>query len=310
MDIQAFKFIENVESWEDRLKNSPLWKAAEAHEQAPLYKDYDASIVKKAQFETNNTENMDDKKESSDNGEEGQASEEAALDTQENQEADSNAKEDQEADIDKTAEISDKVKKDISTSEGINNLIKRHPEKAEVWNKLIEDIKEAQEIINNPDSSPLEIRNAQNKLKGCLSQLKGQLFETAVKDALSDAGFDVETQQRILEGESGGTRPDVIAKNNTDQPIKVFGVVIQPGETLSIECKCGGSAYMTNQLENHIPNQLSGQEGTKVLLTTSDIKNTPSGLAEGVCKKYGANLIVLEVSVADVEKAIKEVLAA
>ena len=306
MDMQTFKFRENVDNWESKFKDSPLWKAAEVHKQEPLYENYDASIVKKdafekkAQFETNNNENMSDKKESSDNREKGQAFEEVESDVKENQEAD----------IDKTAEVMDKVEKDISTPEGIKSLIERHPEKAEVWNKLIEDIKEAREIINNPDSSPLEIRNAQNKLNGCLSQLKGQLFETAVKDALSDAGFDVEMQQRILEGESGGTRPDVIAKNNTDQPIKVFGVVIQPGETLSIECKCGGSAYMTNQLENHIPNQLSGQEGTKVLLTTSDIKNTPSGLAEGVCEKYGANLIAMEVSVADVEKAIKEVLAA
>ena len=64
---------------------------------------------------------------------------------------------------------------------------------------------------------------------------------------------------------------------------------------------------MTNQLNNHIPNQLSGQEGTKVLLVTSDIKGAPDGLAASVCNKYGAKLITLDVSVAAVEKAIKEV---
>lgn len=89
--------------------------------------------------------------------------------------------------------------------------------------------------------------------------------------------------------------------------IEVFGVSIQPEETLSIECKCGGTSYMTNQLNTHIPNQLSGQEGTKVLLTTSDIKGTPDGLAASVCNRYDANLVALDVSVFAVEKAIKEV---
>jgi hypothetical protein len=170
---------------------------------------------------------------------------------------------------------------------------------AELWNSQLE----ALDTLNDPEASPAEIRSAQAKL----SILKGQLLETAVKDALLDAGFDVESQQRVVEGENGGTRPDVIAKNNTDHPIEVFGTTIQPGETLSVECKCGGSAYMTNQLNNHIPNQLSGQEGTKILLTTSDIKDTPSGLANNVCNRYGAKLVITDVSVADVEKAIKEV---
>lgn len=56
-----------------------------------------------------------------------------------------------------------------------------------------------------------------------------------------------------------------------------------------------------------IPNQLSGQEGTKVLLTTSDIKGAPDGLAARVCNRYDANLVALDVSVYSVEKAIKEV---
>lgn len=216
----------------------------------------------------------------------------------------------EETDIKKKDELLSKIQESISDPEGIQDVMERHPEKAEVWNKLIESMNEAIDVLNNPDSSPLEIRSAQNKLNGNFSQLKGQLFETVVKDALSDAGFDVEAQQRILKGESGGTRPDVIAKNNTKQNLQVFDINIKPGETLSIECKCGGSPYMTNQLENHIPNQLSGQEGTKVLLTTSDIKNTPNGLAEKVCKKYDAKLVVTEAGVDDVENAIKEVAGA
>jgi hypothetical protein len=203
-----------------------------------------------------------------------------------------------ESDIEKKGSVQEKIEKTLSTSEGISELVEKHPEKAELWISQLE----ALDTLNDSDASPAEIRSAQAKL----SILKGQLLETAVKDALSNAGFDVESQQRVVEGENGGTRPDVIAKNNTDHPIKVFETTIQPGETLSVECKCGGSAYMTNQLNNHIPNQLSGQEGTKILLTTSDIKDTPSGLANNVCNRYGANLVIVDVSVADVEKAIKE----
>lgn len=218
---------------------------------------------------------------------------ENAQDTSETNGDDSN-----ESNIEKKDPVLEKIAKNIGTPEGIKALIERHPEKAELWKKQLE----ALDTLNDPDASPAEIRSAQAKL----SILKGQLLETAVKDALVDLGFDVEAQQRVVEGESGGTRPDVIAKNNTDHPIEVFGLTVQPGETLSVECKCGGSAYMTNQLNNHIPNQLSGQEGTKVLLTTSDIKGTPSGLANAVCEKYGAKLATLDVSVSEVENAIKE----
>lgn len=204
-----------------------------------------------------------------------------------------------EANVEKPDPIAEKIAKIIGTAEGIKELMEKHPEKAELWQSQLE----ALETLNDPEASPAEIRSAQAKL----SILKGQIMEVAVKDVLAEAGFDVEAQQHVVDGESGGTRPDVVAVNNTDHPIEVFGITIKPGETLSIECKCGGSAYMTNQLNNHIPNQLSGQEGTKVLLTTSDIKGTPDGLASSVCDKYGAKLITLDVSVSAVEKAIKEV---
>ena len=204
-----------------------------------------------------------------------------------------------ESGMEKTDAVIEKIAKSIGTPEGIKALIEKHPEKAELWKSQLE----ALDTLNDPDASPAEIRSAQAKL----SNLKGQIMEVAVKDALADAGFDVESQQRVVEGESGGTRPDVIAVNNTDHPIEVFGMTIQPGETLSVECKCGSTSYMTNQLNNHIPNQLSGQDGTKVLLTTSDVHGAPEGLAASVCNKYGAKLVSLDISVSDVEKAIKEV---
>ena len=204
-----------------------------------------------------------------------------------------------EADVEKPDPVAEKVAKSVGTSEGIKELIDKHPEKAELWKSQLEVL----EALNDPDASPIEIRSAQAKL----SSLKGQILEVAVKDALVDMGFDVEAQQRVVEGESGRTKPDVIGVNNTDHPIEVFGVTIQPGETLSIECKCGSTSYMTNQLNNHIHNQLSGKEGTKILLTTSDMQGASDGLAASVCNKYNAKLVTLDVSVSAVEKAIKEV---
>lgn len=190
----------------------------------------------------------------------------------------------------------EKIDKLIGTAEGIKNLIDRHPEKAELWESQLESL----EVLNDPESTPTEIKSAQAKL----GNLKGQLLEEAVKDAASDAGFDVESHQRVTEGESGGTRPDVIAKNNLDYPITIFGQCIQPEKTISIECKCGCMGYIRNQLNTHIPNQLSGQEGTKVLLTTSDV---PEELGRSVCERYGANLVKLTTGVGKVDSAIKEV---
>ena len=212
---------------------------------------------------------------------------------------------DPDSDIDKD-EIKDKIEEVVKSPEKIRELMEKHPEKAEAWGKLIESIKEAQEVLNDPDASDAEKAAAGRKINANMSQLKGQLFETIVKDVLSESGFEVETEQHMVEGESGGTKPDIVAKNNTDKPITVFGVTIQPGDTLSIECKCGRANYIENQLKTHIPNQLSGQEGTRVLLTTSDVSDTSDGLAQDVCNKYGANLSNVDVSVTEFEKAIKE----
>ena len=159
------------------------------------------------------------------------------------------------------------------------------------------------EVLNDSDASNAEIRSALS----ILNNFKGQLLEKALKDNLRESGLAVETQQRIVEGDNGGTRPDVIAVNNTDQPIIVCGITVNPGETISFECKCGGTAYMQNQLKYHIPNQLSGQEGIKVLLATSDIRDVSSDLAEKVCSQYDANLLVLDVSVGEVVNTLKEI---
>ncbi len=191
------------------------------------------------------------------------------------------------------------IKFSIGTEEGMLKVMENHPERESYFIDMLSSV----EVMNNPDATPMEIRSAQSKI----SNLKGQLLETAVKDHLNDKGFDVVSSQRSVEGESGITKPDIEAKNNTDSSIQVFGVNIEPGEQISIECKCGGKNYMENQLKTHIPNQLSGLEGTRVLLATSDIKDVSSGLAQKVCEDYGAKLAVVDVKVSQVENVIKGV---
>ena len=194
----------------------------------------------------------------------------------------------------------EKVSDTLSSPEGIEGLMERHPEKA-AWKDGLKSI----EVLNDPDATDAERRSAEAKL----SPMKGDMLETAVKDALSDAGLTVERKQRVVDGLDGGTRPDVIAKNDTDRPIEMFGITVKPGESLSIECKCGSAAYLNAELRNHIPNQLSGQIGHRALLTTADIRQADTALARDTCEKYGASLIVVDIKAATVEKAIKEVSA-
>ena len=189
------------------------------------------------------------------------------------------------------------IQRSISNPEGLKELIEKNPDIK--YNRALKAI----EVLNDSDASNAEIRSALS----ILNNFKGQLLEKALKDNLRESGLAVETQQRIVEGDKGGTRPDVIAVNNTDQPIIVCGITVNPGETISFECKCGGTAYMQNQLKYHIPNQLSGQEGIKVLLATSDIRDVSSDLAEKVCSQYDANLLVLDVSVDEVVNTLKEI---
>lgn len=189
------------------------------------------------------------------------------------------------------------IQRSISNPEGLKELIEKNPDIK--YNRALKAI----EVLNDSDASNAEIRSALS----ILNNFKGQLLEKALKDNLRESGLAVETQQRIVEGDNGGTRPDVIAVNNTDQPIIVCGITVNPGETISFECKCGGTAYMQNQLKYHIPNQLSGQEGIKVLLATSDIRDVSSNLAEKVCSQYDANLLVLDVSVDEVVNTLKEI---
>lgn len=190
-----------------------------------------------------------------------------------------------------------KLDETLSNPEKLQELLDKHPE-------VCKKIADAVNTLNDPEASDLEVEIAKRKLD---INYKGELLEIVVKDTLAQLGFDVADKQKIVEGESGGTKPDVIAYNNTDHPIKVFGIVVRSSETFGVECKCGREGYLSNQLKNHIPNQLSGHEGHSVLLTTSNIKNVNPALVNSVCSKYGTTLVTLGVSAADVENAMKGV---
>ncbi len=191
------------------------------------------------------------------------------------------------------------VKERIGTAEGIKDLLERYPEKADLWNKQLDSIKRLQ----TDEISDFEARSIQSQM----SNLKGQLMETSVKDVLSEIGFSVEEKQRVISGEIGGTKPDVVGINNTDDVIKFLGIDVQPGEIVSGECKCGSSSYIFNELLKHIPNQLSGQEGNRFLFATSDIEKVSSDLLNKVCSEYGTKLVNVKINVTDVENAIMEV---
>lgn len=189
----------------------------------------------------------------------------------------------------------EKLDEILSKPEKLQELLDQHPE-------VGKKIADAVDVLNDPEASDLEVKRAKHKLD---SNYKGEVLEIAIKDLLAQLGLDVEDKQKMVEGESGGTKPDVIAQNNTNRPINVFGIVIRPGETLGVECKCGRKEYLSDQLKNHIPNQLSGHEGHSVLLTTSNIKDVNPELVNSVCSKYDTTLVTLNVSAAGVENAMK-----
>lgn len=183
----------------------------------------------------------------------------------------------------------------LSNPEKLKALLDQYPEKKD---KILNEI----DKLNNENASPVEKQAADR-------YLKGTILELAAKDVLKSMGLTVEDKQRAVAGENGATRPDIIAKNETDKTIRVFGCDIKPGQTISVECKCGGKAYLTSELKGHIPNQLSGHEGHSVLLTTSDIRGVDPGLVKQACsqKDTTTTLSVVGVSAGKVAETAKEV---
>lgn len=198
---------------------------------------------------------------------------------------------------DKTKKFLERLTEILTSSEEIKKLIEQNPD-------LKAKLEKCLDIINNPDKhTSAEINWALDRIK---KEIKGAIFEAAVKEALASVGLDVEDGQRTVEGESGATRPDVIAANNTDKPIILFGKVINPGENVYVECKCGRKEYMEGQLKNHLPNQLSGHDGVSILITTSDMDEVDSDLLDEVITKNDTTAVITESSAEAIEEVIKE----
>lgn len=199
---------------------------------------------------------------------------------------------------DKTKEFVDRLMEILTSSEEIEKLVEQNPD-------LKVRLEKCLDILNNPDKhTAAEINWALDRIK---KEIKGAILETAVKDALTSIGLDVEDAQRTVEGEDGATRPDVIATNNTDRPIILFGKVVNPGGNVYVECKCGRKEYMEGQLKNHLPNQLSGHDGLSILVTTSDMDEVDLDLLNEVIGKNDTTVLITETSAENIEEAIKEV---
>lgn len=199
---------------------------------------------------------------------------------------------------DKTKEFVDRLMEILTSSEEIEKLVEQNPD-------LKVRLEKCLDILNNPDKhTAAEINWALDRIK---KEIKGAILETAVKEALTSIGLDVEDAQRTVEGESGATRPDVIATNNTDRPIILFGKVVNPGGNVYVECKCGRKEYMEGQLKNHLPNQLSGHDGLSILVTTSDMDEVDLDLLNEVIGKNDTTVLITETSAENIEEAIKEV---
>ncbi len=202
--------------------------------------------------------------------------------------------------------------KDISLNDIVATMIEQVFSDKELLNKLIESnplireqaerVKQAINIINDPMKTALEKKNASI----VIDTFKGRLFEVVVKDVLSKIGLSVEMRQRVLVGSEGPTRPDIIAKNVSNQTYKLFGHIIKPGDVLSIECKCGIKRYLEQELKTHIPTQLAGQIGKRVLLTTSDINEGLESLLNSVLKQYNATAFNISMNASNIRNAILE----
>lgn len=199
---------------------------------------------------------------------------------------------------DQTKEFVDRLMEILTSSEEIEKLVEQNPD-------LKVRLEKCLDILNNPDKhTAAEINWALDRIK---KEIKGAILETAVKDVLTSIGLDVEDAQRTVEGEDGATRPDVIATNNTDRPIILFGKVVNPGGNVYVECKCGRKEYMEGQLKNHLSNQLSGHDGLSILVTTSDMDEVDLDLLNEVIGKNDTTVLITETSAENIEEAIKEV---
>ncbi len=185
----------------------------------------------------------------------------------------------------------------LNSPKAIRALMDKHPEKQDIWDTF----KRKMDILTDPNAEPVEINKAKPYID---THVKSTILELAVKDLLTDLGFDVSEKQV----QNKNSKIDVLGTNNTDKSIQVFGVTVEPGEQLSAECKCGCKSYINMQLNEHLPEiQLPGHLGHSILLTTSDIEQIAPEKVDSVCRPNNTTLVNLGLFEADIVNALKEV---
>jgi hypothetical protein len=190
------------------------------------------------------------------------------------------------------------IKKAMTTDDGLEDLIKKYPDKATGWKKAIDKYNE---VADSPDVTPAELENAAKAVK----MIKGKVLEEATKDMLVKKGFNVQQNQELVSGTKGNTYPDVVATNNTGKTIKVFGQNVKNGETIIIECKAGKTSYIKGELGEHIPKQLAGHgKARSVLLTTNDSDGIDPAYINMKLSDTNSTHVRLDISADDINNAL------
>ena len=188
------------------------------------------------------------------------------------------------------------IEEKLKTEKGLKELIEKYPDKAEKWQKELTEIKQLQNSGSELDAAKATRR---------LSELKGTIFEHATGCMLEEQGFRVEINKTTVDGPLGKTRPDIIAYNDTDNSIEIFGKTVKPGEKVYVECKCGSSEYIASEAKGHLDRQLAGHMGGRSFLVTT---STKSDIQEFIKMKfsdsYGTTLVPLDIGVGEVNNLL------
>lgn len=180
-------------------------------------------------------------------------------------------------------------------SEGINKVRDNYPN---VDRKLLEignDIDNAQ--------SPMDLQRQMSRI----GKYKGTIAECMLKDSLKNKFESVEDSQRIVSTPEGDTKPDIVLVN-ANESIIIGKTVVNKGDDLFVEVKCGDASYIRNEMK-HILKQVLGHEGKSVVIVTKDYYNISADKRaefEANLAEKGSSICVLDVYSKDIEKSIIE----
>ena len=176
----------------------------------------------------------------------------------------------------------------------------------------ITDFKEADKSIyleknsidNKVSSSILENLNSEgiNKVRDNYPNVDSML-----KDSLKNKFESVEDSQRIVSTPEGDTKPDIVLVN-AHESIIIGKTVVNKGDDLFVEVKCGDASYIRNEMK-HILKQVLGHEGKSVVIVTKDYYNISADKRaefEANLAEKGSSICVLDVHSKDIEKSIIE----